>query len=322
MRQGLVWSTLSTLILSVSLAHADEDATRWLQRMSQAAHTLNYVGTFVYMQEGRLETMQLVHAVDGDGERERLVSLSGPNREVIREQGRVTCYLPEKDALVAEHPTTPPGFPLNLPTQWEQLRNVYDFKLLEVTRVAGMSAQQVAIIPKDGLRYGQNYWIASDSGLLLRSDVVNEQGEVVEQLEFTSLTLHDQIPAQQLRPEVGGQAINLTPKPEALMTESKSAQHWRVANLPSGFELELQRQHAMSDGGVAVEHLIYSDGLASVSVFIEPRRGEAEQLDGISHRGSVNAYTRMLPEQQITVLGEVPLATVKQIGESLEPLVR
>jgi sigma-E factor negative regulatory protein RseB len=324
MRSGLTISALLFLVLTVSAAHADEDATKWLERMSRAAHTLNYIGTFVYMQDGQLETMQLVHAVDEAGEHDRLVSLSGPNREVIREHGQVTCYLPEKDDLVAEHPATPPGFPLNLPTQWEQLRHLYDFRVLELSRVAGLSAQHVAIVPRDKLRYGQNYWIAIDSGLLLRADVVNEQGEVLEQLEFTSVSLLDQIPVQQLQPEAGSRAIDLSPKPPLPEVQITQPLHWHVARLPAGFELELQRQHAMAEDGVTVEHLIYSDGLASVSIFIEPRRDHDQIVEGgsTSRRGSVNAYTHMLPQQRVIVLGEVPLATVMQIGESIAPLGR
>ncbi len=319
MQSGFIRITLFSLIFSVSLAEASEDATKWLERMSQAVHSLNYVGTFVYMQEGRLETMRLVHAVDEVGERERLVSLSGPNREVIRERGQVTCYLPEKAALVAEHPDVPAGFPLNLPTHWEQLSNVYDFKVLPLARVAGQSAQHIAIVPRDKLRYGQNYWIATDSGLLLRSDVVDEQGQVVEQLEFTSLDVLEQIPPQMLQPEAGSQGLALADKP---LTEAKSSPplHWQVANLPTGFELELQRRHAIGSDGVEVEHLIYSDGLASVSLFIEPRQDSDETSAGSSQRGSVHAYTRLMAQQRVTVLGEVPMATVRQIGESLAPL--
>jgi sigma-E factor negative regulatory protein RseB len=310
------------LSLVVPAVHADEDATQWLERMSQAAHTLTYTGTFVYMQDGQMETMQLVHAVDAAGEHERLVSLSGTHREVIRDHGKVSCYLPEKETLVAGHPATPPGFPLNLPTQWEQLRNVYDFKVLGLSRVAGLAAQQIAIVPRDKLRYGQNYWIAADSGLLLRADTVNEQGEVVEQLEFTSLQQMEQIPAELLQPRAGSRAVNPSHQADSSKSGNSLTLHWHVARLPAGFELELQRQHAIADDGVVVDHLIYSDGLASVSIFIEPRSDQAEESGSTSRRGSVNAYTRILAQQRITVLGEVPPATVKQIGESIEPLGR
>jgi sigma-E factor negative regulatory protein RseB len=111
----------------------------------------------------------------------------------------------------------------------------------------------------------------------------------------------------------------LQPQAQGVATTGKLPLHWRVNSLPSGFELELQRQHAITPDGVMVDHLVYSDGLASVSVFIEPRR-EGDEAGGASRRGSVNAFTRMLPRQRVTVLGEVPLATVKQIGESIAPL--
>ncbi|MDH5784761.1 MAG: MucB/RseB C-terminal domain-containing protein [Chromatiales bacterium] len=311
--------TLLLLPLSFTVT-AGEDATHWLERMSQAVHQLNYDGTFVYMHGSELETMRLIHAVDGSGERERLVSLSGPSREVIREHGQVTCYLPQKTALVANHPEVPPGFPLNLPTHWAQLGEVYELKLQGESRIAGKQARHVAIVPRDGLRYGQNYWIDSESGLLLRTDIVDEQGKVVEQLEFTSLEVMTKVAPQMLQPEAGSQAVQVTPAEPAAMTVSQTL-HWQVAELPAGFELELQRQHAMNDNGVAVEHLIFSDGLSSVSVFIEPRLG-SDESGGSSQRGSVNAYTHLLPEQRVTVLGEVPLVTVKQIALSIAPLTQ
>ena len=317
MRLGLT----SLLLLSfATTASAADNAIQWLERMSQAVHNLNYVGTFVYMQEGQLESMRLVHAMDSGGERERLVSLSGPSREVIRQHGQVTCYLPQKEALVADHPEVPPGFPLNLPTHWAQLNNVYDFKLQGQSRIAGQQAQQVAIVPRDKLRYGQNYWVAVDSGLPLRTDIVDARGEVLEQMEFTSIEVMERIPEAMLQPESGGRPLDLTPSPVA-STENSQPLHWHVGDLPAGFELELQRQHAMSNEGVAVEHLIYSDGLTSVSVFIEPRRATTGMEEGSSRRGSVNAYTHLLLEQKVTVLGEVPLVTVRQIAESLAPLV-
>lgn len=330
MRRPLSRSLFLVLVLTASLAHADEDATWWLERMSQAARTLSYEGTFVYLQEGRLETMRLVHAIDAAGEHERLVSLSGPRREVVRDRGQVTCYLPEKEALVAGHPVTPPGFPLNLPTQWEQLRNVYDFRVLGLSRVAGLSARQLAILPRDGLRYGQHYWVAVDSGLLLRADTFDEQGEVLEQLEFTSLKVVEQPPLQQIPAQIpaqiqipaqtDGSVDKSSPDASSAASERPLPLHWHVTRLPAGFELELQRQHAFADDGVVVDHLVYSDGLASVSIFIEPQRELPQESGVTSRRGSVNAYSRLLGQQRITVLGEVPLATVKQIGDSIEPL--
>jgi sigma-E factor negative regulatory protein RseB len=153
----------------------------------------------------------------------------------------------------------------------------------------------------------------------LRADIVDEQGEVMEQLEFTSLEVMEQITPQMLQPEAGNRALELSPaKPTAAITSQPL--HWHVANLPPGFALELQRQHAIAGDGVVVEHLIYSDGLTSVSIFIEPHRDSADVSVGSSRRGSVHAFTHLLPQQRVTVLGEVPLATVKQIAESITPL--
>ncbi len=312
---------LITLLLALGTAplFASEEAAEWLERMSRATHELNYQGTFVYMKDQTIETMRLIHASDEQGERERLVSLSGSSREVIRQDGQVTCYLPEKEALVSSHPSNTLNFPISLPTHWEQLRNVYDFKVQGEQRVAGRPAVHVTISPRDTLRYGQNYWIDRESGLLLRSDIIDGTGEVLEQLEFTSLQLMDKVAAELFQPEAGSKAVKRSQE-ESEPHSNQVQSHWQLTNPPAGFTLDLQRQHTRSDSGVVIDHLIYSDGLTSVSVFIEPLKSGTVLHSKSLRRGSINIYSRQSAQQRITVLGEVPLATVKQIGDSIVPL--
>ncbi len=298
---------------------AADTVAAWLERMVQAAHQLNYTGTFVYQQAGTLQTMRIIHAVDEGGEHERLVSLSGPAREVIRERDKVTCILPEDSSMVMEHARPPRSFSIIEPDNIESLRQYYDFKLRGSDRIAGLNARQIAIIPRDQYRYGQNIWLAEESGLLLRAEVLDEQGQIVEQVMFTSLELRDHIPPEMLAPQTEnpGQIVELGRETEAVALAEGQAR-WRVDALPAGFHQDIERLHYLPHKSQPVEHHLYSDGLASVSVFIEKGEDGDSGFIGTSRMGGVNAYGRRLNGYLATVVGEVPPVTVKQIAESIQ----
>lgn len=307
---------------SAAVAAAEHDAAAWLERMVRSAHQLNYIGTFVYQQNGTLQSMKIVHAVSEKGETERLVSLSGPNREVIRNRERVTCYLPEDSSIVMEHVggAPRPHLPLNLPSDLEPLREFYDIHLEGEDRIAGLTARKVVIAPRDSYRYGQSFWVATDSGLLLRAEVINEKGEIVEQVMFTSLEMRESIPESQLQPQFTGKATALQLGAESRKAEPPTSAQpgWEVPKLPAGFSQRLQRTYLLPGKQHPVQHYVYSDGLASVSVFIEKQSEEKTAFTGDSAMGGVNAYGRRLGEYSVTVVGEVPPVTVKQIAESLK----
>lgn len=300
---------------------ADEVAS-WFERMVQAAHQLNYTGTFVYQQGNTLQTMHIVHAVDKDGEHERLVSLSGPAREVIREHDKVTCILPKEGPMVVEHAGPPRPFPRIPPDNLDKLRRYYDIRVLGSERIAGMKARKISIVPRDEYRYGQNIWLAEDNGLLLRTEVVNEKGHMVEQVMFTSLELKDKIPPAMLESQTDNPAkiIELPRQKPQPKTPTDTQVHWQVTDLPPGFNQDMERQHYLPHKSQPVEHHLYSDGLASVSVFVESEDSDDKGFVGSSRMGGVNAYGRRIDDHLVTVVGEVPLVTVKRMAESIKPL--
>jgi len=314
---------LLMLLLPAAAFAAEDEAIEWLERMIRSAHQLNYSGTFVYQQGDALQSMKIIHAVSERGESERLVSLTGPSREVIRNRDRVTCYLPEDSSIVVEATAgTPRPFPLKLPEELGGIRQHYEIRLANEERIAGLSARKVVIEPRDRYRYGQHFWVATDTGLLLRAETVNEEGTVIEQLMYTSLEMHDSIPESELLPQFSANAtvVELERKPEQSRLPASQRQNWQVSELPPGFSLKLQRNHFLPDKLSPVEHHVYSDGLASVSVFVEERGDSEHALDGASAMGGVNAYGRILAEHAVTVVGEVPPATVEQIAMSLQPI--
>jgi sigma-E factor negative regulatory protein RseB len=318
---ALIFWGCCSLFFSHTVSAADEVAA-WLERMVQAAHQLNYTGTFVYQQSGALQTMHIVHAVDEQGEHERLVSLSGPAREVIREHDKVTCILPEESSMVVEHAGPPRTLPLIPPNDLDILRRYYDIRLLGSERIAGMKARQIAIVPRDTFRYGQNIWLAEENALLLRAEVVDEQGRLLEQVMFTSLELKETIPAALLEPQTENPArvVELATDAGQIPPPAETPMRWHVVDLPPGFVLDVQRQHYLPHKQHPVEHYLYSDGLASVSVFIERDETEQNGVVGASRIGGVNAYGRRLGDYLATVVGEVPPVTVQHIAESIQPL--
>lgn len=306
---------LVSLVPQAFAADAAPSPRQWLERMSQAAHRLDYDGTFVYSHDGHMQTMRIVHSSHDGKERERLVSLSGPPREVMRDNDRVTCILPDDNAVVEASTGPARRLPIDLPSRLETLERYYNFSDAGSERIAGHDTRKILITPLDRYRYGHALWLHQDKGLLLRSELYNEEGRVIEQLMYTALEFHDQLPAGLLEPETRGRDVvwqRATPQAEWY----DGAERWTVGQLPPGFVLENRRHHAMA-GDAQVEHLLFSDGLASVSVFIEQAGEQGEGLVGSLRLGAVNTFTRNLRGYSITVMGEVPLLTAQRIAESV-----
>lgn len=316
-------SLLALLLLTYLPAlYADGslDGRQWLERMSKAAQSLNYTGIFVYQNEGKLEAMQIVHAMDENGERERLLSLTGPRREVLRDRQEVTCILGDRQAVQVNksRPRTP--FPFSLPSELMQLERYYDFQVKGEDRVAGRDCRIVAVKPRDSLRYGRRLCVHEDSHLVLRSELTDPKGRVIEQVMFTSVDFPARIDAAELLPDLSGADYTWQREPEQQPERAgkKGVSRWKVLQVPEGFMLTDHGWHQLSAHEPGVEHWVYSDGLASVSVYVEAAQGQ-DNYNGVSHRGALNAYGTMVDDYYVTVVGEVPRRTVEMIGKSVRP---
>lgn len=316
MRRWLISSVL--LLPSLALAGGiPQDAREWLQRMVHAVKELNYEGIFVYAHGNQLEAMRIVHGADSSGEHERMVSLNGAAREIIRTDNELTCILPDSKAVVVEKARPKRFVPERLLELDDELNKLYEFRVQGSDRVAGRMARQVVIQPRDDFRYGYRLWLDEESGMLLKSDLINTDGRVLEQMMFTNLELHPQIDRQRLAPSISGQGFKWYRTKEEGEKAQAGAKQWSVAALPTGFHMSMQAEHGMPMSRMPVEHLMYTDGLASVSVYIEHKGMEEEALNGPSRMGAVNAYGVLIDGHQATVVGEVPRATVEMIAQSL-----
>ena len=291
-----------------------------LDRMARAAQELNYDGTFVYRNGATIQSMRIIHRGGGEGERERLVALSGAAREVIRDSERVTCILPDSQTVVVAK-SRPRTFPYSkLFASDTGFSSFYVLSAERGERVAGRHTQLVTVDPHDRFRYGYRLWMDRDLGLLLKSELIDERGEIVEQLVYTNIELPASIPDELLEPAISGAGYtwyNDDRSEPVSAAAADSEPGWYPGWLPDGFELSEVARDPILASRDPVEHLVFSDGLASVSVFIEQLDAASEPLAGLDTMGAVNAYGRMIEDYQITVVGEVPATTVERISRSI-----
>ena len=313
-----VYLTAFWLLLTVpGVAAADREAEReaidLLERMLQSMRTLSYSGTFVYLHGNQLESLKITHSLQEGQELERLVSLNGSAREVHRDQRTVTCVMPDARAVSIDRRAPGAGLWPKLDPDLRRLRGHYLLHLLGEFRVAGRAARVVGIIPKDKFRYGYRFYLDAESGLPLKTDLMSEEAEPVEQIMFTSLELASVDTLLHDNPEQrGGFRKSLRNPPQIRAPDQPG--DWEFAGLPAGFALQLQ-DHWTDEAGRRVEHFLLSDGLASVSVYVE--KGSEEGLQGGAHVGAVNAWGGTVAAHQVTAVGEVPAGTVHKVVESL-----
>jgi len=311
--------TLLALFLTLNAqAGSDPTAKQLLERMIQAVHSLDYQGTFIHLHDNQLEAMHIVHAIKDGKLQERLISLNGAPREVIRDHTSVTCVMPETEQVSVDKRPLSGTFLALLPEELDQLDAYYVFKLLGKGRVAGRTAKVVAIIPKDGYRYGYRFFVDEQSALPLKSDLMNERGKAVEQTMFTQLEvgvaevkeLQDELLAAH-RPF----KVRTVDETKADAGRSPGAT-WEFDKLPKGFHVNTRNLLPDTDSNQMIEHYVLSDGLASLSVFIEAPDEEAA-LKGVSRLGAINAWGGEVAGYQVTAVGEVPAVTLLDVVDAM-----
>ena len=313
---------LALLIPACALAQAvpggGPDAGAWLKKIYTASQKLSYTGTFVYRQGDRSETSRITRLVDASGDTEKLEALDGMRREVIRKGDEVRCYLPDSMTVKVDRRPGQPTFPALLPAQLSLITDQYSVSKEETARIAGFDCQAIVLKPKDELRYGYKLWADMHSGMLLKARILNEKGEPVEEFTFTQLTIGSNFDRERLRPSFAGQSRQWRIENAAVAPANLAEAGWTVSAGIPGFHkiIEVRRQLRESQ---RVGQIVYSDGLAAVSVFIEPlEAGRDPVRPGMSSMGAVNIYTRELANHVVTVVGEAPAQTVRRIAYTVE----
>jgi sigma-E factor negative regulatory protein RseB len=310
-----------TACLFAASARADNnsDTLSWLHRVAMSAQELTYSGTFVYQCGTRTETSRISHIADRRTDMEHIEMLDGSPREMIRIGDVVKTWLPESRRLVIERRMARPHFPAVLPTGLAELTDYYTIRRGVPDRIAGFDAQPILIEPRDNLRYQRKLWIDRKTGLLLKSETLNENGQPRESSTFTELKVgaaidRETIKARFNRPEMAGWRVQDV---SAEVTGSDDG-HWEMRSVATGFRQVASMNRQVQTNLPEGLQLIFSDGLAAISVFIEPLGADTPQpVLGQFTMGALNIYKRLIGKHLVVLVGDVPAAALKKFGDGI-----
>jgi sigma-E factor negative regulatory protein RseB len=293
---------------------------QWLERMDHALTTRNYDGTFSHWQGGRVEMLRIIHRVQDGTVSERLASLDGSGREFIRTGSSLACYLPDRRTVLVEQRPTAESL-VGFPTVNDQTASFYDIREVGHTRLNRRETHVITVSPKDEYRYGYRLWIDDSTAMPLKSQLADAHGEVIEQIVFASLTLSARIPDTAFRPDIsteGFQWLRNDAAPHAQPGATVLA--WSAMSLPPGFRMTVRSAQVMPGSAGPVDHLVFTDGFASVSVFVERQPAPSGQppVPESATVGSSSAFSTVIDGHKITAVGEVPPATVRFIASQLK----
>lgn len=316
-------------VLSLALAQRSagaDDARSWLEKMNQALATRNYDGTFFHLSEGRVETMRIVHRFKAGRVTERLQSLDGSGREFVRTRDELTCYLPDQHTVLVEQRRDQGPFLGSLPRFDADVERFYLIESLPAARVLGRPAHVIAVNPKDQFRFGYRLWLDERTAMPLKTQLCDARGRVIEQILFARLDMPDTIPDADLTPAVRTEGMRWVRQGPTNEPTAPALAAFRASELPPGFHLAVSGAQTLGTAAVPASHLVYSDGLATVSVFVEaqPASDEASKaapeppMQGLARVGSGFAFSTVVQGHQVTAVGEVPAQTVEFIAHSVK----
>jgi sigma-E factor negative regulatory protein RseB len=307
---------------------AADDPREWLEKMNKALATRNYDGTFFHLSEGRVETMRVVHRVRGGRVTERLQSMDGSGREFVRNNDELTCYLPDQHTVLVEPRQDRGPFLGSLPQFGAAVNDFYQIESLPATHVLGRATRVIAVTPKDQFRFGYRLWLDEKTAMPLKTQLCDSRGAVIEQIFFARLEMPDTIADSELQPAVHTEGMHWVRQGPSRDKASAALAAYRASELPPGFHLTIQGAQTLGGASVPASHLVYSDGLATVSVFVEVERevvtgpnavpaGQDMPLQGLARVGSGYAFSTVIQGHPVTAVGEVPAQTVEFIAHSV-----
>jgi sigma-E factor negative regulatory protein RseB len=299
---------LSALMLT-GTAHADT-ALDWLNRAETAAKQQNYSGVYVYHHGEHIEVLRVLHRVDVKGEQEKIEVLDGTPRQFLRINNDVYCHFPGGKQVRLERNAPHRFFPALLPANPASLLDYYNARLGGTERVAGRPSQVLLLDPRDGYRYAYNFWLDRQTGLPLKSRIVNGSGNVVSMYVFSEVQIGKAPDAKLIFNDLAGKSIL-----KASLDQPASV-IWKVAP-PPGFVQVQAAVRALPGKQMPVTHLVYSDGLSVLSMFLEPVDPHMPKMQGLAAEGAIGVYAREVDGYFVTTLGEVPNAALIETGDSV-----
>lgn len=320
------------LLAGIAQAAARSDEPReWLTRMNQALAMRNYDGTFFHLSQGQVETLRIVHRVHAGRVTERLVSLDGSGREFVRTNEELTCYLPDQKTVLVEPRRDNNPFLGSLPQFNAEVDAFYRIESLPPGRIMGRPTRVISVTPKDQFRFGYKLWLDEQTAMPLKTQLCDPRGQVVEQIVFANLEMPESIPESAVLPAVKTDGMRWVRQGTPAENPAAALAAFRASRLPPGFRLTVSGAQTLGENGSPATHLVYSDGLATVSVFVEPGPATpaanapgtataAAPMQGLARVGAGYAFSTVVQGHQVTAVGEVPAQTVEFIAHSVKPL--
>ena len=315
-RAGRRWRVAALPLLLLPLTAAADEAMRWLTRMEQALRELSYEGRFVYVQGGTVEALHLVHTVGDGHERERLTSLNDAVREVVRDENGMTCIMPDI-GTVSVGPRRPDRRGGVARLEPEHVGEAYEARVDGRGRVAGRPALFISLIPRDNMRYAYRLALDDATALPLRTELLDDAGAPLVQTLFVDLRVGADVrtPDPSASPKAPGD--NAAGRQRAIPSTDQAPLPWAFTEVPVGFRLATATRRQLPGIAGEVQHVVFSDGVASVSIYIGTP--DEHDLQGETAVGPVNAFGARIGEYQATALGEVPHATLEALVGGLRP---
>ncbi len=307
------------LVCTALSAHAQDEANYWqiLQKASAAAHVLSYQGIFVcHSNKQQAKSVQIKHLYNGQQEFTRNIVLDGAPREMFSQGNDVVIYNPKNEKVVIEKRRRHHLFPDVLPADIESLKLYYKISSGAAERVAGREVQIMLLEPKDQYRNRHQFWIDAEYGLVLKTVTFNSQNEIIDNVAFNQLNLFDTIDLDWFKPKIDTNK-HYVMEENSPITDNSPSPHWQLNTLPAGFRKVDQMMLNVKGKQFPVTQIVFSDGLATVSLFIEPLAKGGKQKQGHSTAGNTNVYSRVAGFLQITAMGEVPQATTTHIAKAV-----
>lgn len=304
------------LLLSTATAPARERSSpeEWLGRMSNAVATIDYQGTVTRRQNGETRALKVVHKVVDGVVNEKVITQEGKGLEIIRVGNEVHCILPDSKSVLIEEWNDQSTLFSTLPSSDVRFGGVYDLSLVREERVAGRAAVLLAIRPHDAYRFGHRLWLDRDTAFPLRTELVGNDGRLIEQLKFADINLESAVSSDSLAPSID--LDNFTWYTEPKRVEAAEVEtDWVCEDLPTGFRVMSTRNEQLPGASEPVTHIVYGDGLATVSVFIAGK--QEQEMARRSSVGVSSSYSIEVDGHQVTAVGEVPSITVQRIASSM-----
>lgn len=298
-------------------AAAEADVWPILQKAAIAAREMSYQGIFVCQIGAQTKSVQITHMYNSKGEFARNVTLDGPQRELLSQGSDLVIYNQKSEKVIIEKRRGQNMFPAILPTNLESIKASYQLRSGDMERVAGRQAQMLVLESKDDLRYSYRLWIDTEFGLLLKSVMFNSRNEVIETIAFSQIGLFNISGFDWFQPKIDTKKNYVMEDEVVTAADNGSAALWTLKELPAGYRKVDQMIRMVHGNNIPVTHMVFSDGLAAVSLFIEPVKPKATTKTLHSIVGNASYYSSVIDGYQITAVGEVPEATVAQIANAV-----